>query len=783
VDVAVSAREAEVLDALGDRLTNNEIAERLVVSVRTVETHVSALLRKFGVDNRRELAAIAATRRRTAETTARRLPSTRNLFVGRTDEVAVVTRLLATERLVTLVGPAGVGKTRLAIEAARQVEPDAVFVDLTPSATGRVLPTVASAVGAGSDQGRSLAAALTDRLAASSGLLVLDNCEHVVAEAAEVVTQLLDQVSELRILATSREPLAIGGERAVALAPLPVPTGDENVEDVAANPAVQLFLDRARAADAGFAGEVSSAATIASICRQLDGIPLAIELGAAQIAALTPQQIDVRLADRFRLLRAPARQNERHAAMETAIAWSYELLDPRERAVLDRLAVFRGAFTLEAAEVVAADPPVVSADVLELLVRLVRRSLVVAERTGDVRTYRLLETTREYSWQRLASAGELVARRDRHRDWIFGRMREAAEGLSCSVVPAWLDALDDELPNIEAALEWSMTTPEGAAEALPVIRSLERYWLARGVRRAHGVRWSAAAAHRATGLPVADRVESLLGAVLLMIWSDIRGARTLADEAAKLADASPDPRARGYAALAQAWVALLSGSADEAAAFAAVGERLLDDDDPIRLWAGAALSVVHACRGDYPTAAELTNAVAHDFQRSGDHHMYGAWLSFAVDFEVAAGDRTAAREHAEIAIVEARAADCASCEAQAVGSRALLLDAPEQRLAAARDAVRLAYDIAEPWGVFLELEIVVGALADGGALADAALLAGAVHGLRAEAGMPAIVPSRVAALRHGEDVARAGLGDEAFAELVRDGKRLDYASAVAHALG
>jgi predicted ATPase/DNA-binding CsgD family transcriptional regulator len=392
-DIAVSAREAQVLDALADRLTNAEIAERLVLSIRTVETHVSALLRKFGAENRRQLAAIATGRRSTAPAAARRLPRALNLFVGRQDEVRALADLLGSARLVTLVGPAGVGKTRLAVEVAREIDETAVFVDLTPATAGGVLPTVAAAVGVGEEPWRTFTAALVDRLSSDATLVVLDNCEHVVGAAAEVVSDVLNGAVRLRILATSREPLAVPGERVVQVAPLPLPSADE---DALANAAVQLFVDRARAADASFVLDDSTSPSVASICRRLDGIPLAIELGAAQILALTPQQIDAKLADRFRLLRTPVRQNERHAAMETAIAWSYELLEPRERALMDRLSVLRGSFTLEVAEAVAADPPVDVADVLGLLVQLVRRSLVVAEVDGEIRRYRLLETTREF---------------------------------------------------------------------------------------------------------------------------------------------------------------------------------------------------------------------------------------------------------------------------------------------------------------------------------------------------------------------------------------------------
>ena len=576
-DGDISAREAEVLEALADRLTNIEIAERLFLSVRTVEHHVSALLRKLGAENRRKLADIARQRRSVGAGSAGRLPLAMTSFVGRYAECESVTATLAASRLVTVVGPAGVGKTRLAIEVARRMSVEAVFADLSAATDAASVPAVITgAAGADEPIGGTLLVALTQRLARGSTLLMLDNCEHVIESVARIVIGLLDSVPSLHVLATSRERLAIPGECVEVLRPLSTPADGARGQTLAGNESVRLFGDRARAAGAAFELEESTAQAIASICRRLDGIPLALELAAVQLPALTPQQVDARLADRFRLLRGPARGAERHhRTLEAAVAWSYDLLDARERTLLDRLSVFRGKFTLEAVEAVASGAPIDRAEVVELVVRLVHKSLVVPETVGEERRYRLLETMREFGLQRLADARELPVWRERHREWIFARMREAAAGLSCGVVPDWLDRLDDDLDNMEAALDWSMRAPDRAAEALVVVRSLEHYWMARGVRRAHGVRWSTEAAEHATTVAPAVRVEGLLGAVLLVMWSDLTAARTLAGKATDLAQGSGDRTAQGYACLAETWVAMFSGALGDAARFANRADRPL----------------------------------------------------------------------------------------------------------------------------------------------------------------------------------------------------------------
>jgi non-specific serine/threonine protein kinase len=788
--VAISPREAEVLDALADRLTNAEIADRLYLSVRTVETYVSALLRKYDAENRRALSRIGLQRReeRGPGPVARQLPSSLGSLIGRSDEVAAVTDGLAKFRLVTVVGPAGVGKTRLAVEAARTLRHDdheVTFCDLTPASdeVGAV-SALATAIGLPDAPVVPIRELLLRGLNRRPLLIVLDNCEHIIDEVTGLVDDCLAASDKLRILATSREPLTLPGELVIPLAPLRTPEADTVPGDgVETNDAVRLFAERAAATSTDFVLDEHTLPPVASICRRLDGMPLALELAAAQVAALTPQQIDARLRDRFQLLRVPARgRHDRHQALDAAVAWSYDLLEARERALLDRLAVFRGAFSLEAAETVAAGPPISTEQVIDLLVRLVRKSLVVAETAGDEKRFRLLETMREYGWQRLIDAGELDEWRSCHHAWAFERMRDVAAELSCSVVPEWLDALDEELENIEAALDWSMRTPEGAAEALTVVRSLERYWMARGVRRAHGVRWSTLAAERATTVECAARVEGLLGAVLLMMWSDLSAAGELARQAETLAATDIDATASGYAALAAGWVELFAGATGTADALLRRALALIDPTDPVHPWASAGWAILLGATGDWAGAVAALNDVAAECQRYDDAHMAGAWLSCAADFELITGDPTAARDHVTIALRQATTSDCASCESLALSVAAQLDDDPDTRLATARSALRLADGIGEVWAAIGVLELIVEALAAKGDAADAALLVGAARAIRASAKMVTDLPGRTAALERGDAAARAALDPATYAALVRDGERLDYASAVAHAL-
>ncbi|WP_238011703.1 LuxR C-terminal-related transcriptional regulator [Dactylosporangium sp. AC04546] len=524
----VTEREAEVLRAVGERLRNREIAERLHVSIRTVESHIAALLRKLGVADRAGLVEAGERLLRRPVPGRPAAPAPLTSLVGREREAAEVRERLGTHRLVTLVGPGGVGKTRLALHVAGPV---VFFADLAPVTADLVGGVVARALGVVPEPGWSLASDVT-------GLLLVDNCEHVVAEAAAVVAELLGGGS-LAVLATSREPLGVPGEVVYPVPPLDVPEDGAAVGDSAA---VRLFVERAAAASPGFALTDANAAAVAALCRRVDGLPLAIELAASRIRTFGPAELVEHLEHRFDLLSAGARTTgPRHRTLRGAIDWSYRLLDDDERALFDRLGVFPADF--DYAAVRAVHPGAV----VSLLPTLVDKSLVTSA-GADERRYRLLETIRAYAAERLAgSAAAAAARRD-HAAHYVAFAEDAAGHLRGAGQRRWLDRLTAEQPNLRAALAHCVEAGDLPA-AWRWIAALERFWDVTGQRR-EASEWVQRVL--AAGEPPASPavVAGLAAASALLHASDGRTALDLAERARRLAAGLDDvSRARAAHAL------------------------------------------------------------------------------------------------------------------------------------------------------------------------------------------------------------------------------------------
>ncbi len=448
------------------------------------------------------------------------LPRGLTSFIGRETELRELSGLLASIRLLTISGAGGVGKTRLAAEvglrAASAHRDGACWVDLAPLAEAEFLPVVVlRALGIGEAPGEPPTELLLEHLRGRQLLLLLDNCEHLAGACAGLAARLLPACPELRILTTSRERLGVEGEVVWRVPPLGFPDSDETIRltDLTRYGALRLFIERARAVEPRFQVEDQNLRAVAQICRQLDGIPLAIELAAAWTRALSVEQIAERLATGlFQVLRDPNRGvRPRHRTLRAAIDWSHDLLVDAERTVLRRLAAFSGGATLAAAEAVCGLPPLVSTDVLDVLAALGDKSLVVVSTIGDETRYRLLEPIRQYAHEWLVASGEADVVRRAHRDWSLALAERAAPELTGGDQLVWLDRLGRDHDNLRAALAWSLAAVDGGGEALRIAAALGRFWHYRG-GMSEGREWLERALARADEAPPAARALAFMWA-------------------------------------------------------------------------------------------------------------------------------------------------------------------------------------------------------------------------------------------------------------------------------
>jgi predicted ATPase len=494
------------------------------------------------------------------------LPSELTSLVGRTEAIAELRRLLVSARLLTLTGPGGIGKTRLALALGQTLLPDyqdgVWLVELAALADpALVAPTAAAAFGI-QESGMPLLEHLAEVLGRRVMLVVLDNCEHVARGCAELADSLLRSCPGLQILATSRERLDVSGEVIWRVPGLNVPERGRMKDPLRQTEkieAVQLFAERARAAS-GFRLGTHNSGAVTELCRQLEGIPLAIELAAGRTNVLTPQEIAHRVGDLFGVLiggsrTAPIRQQTMRATLD----WSYGLLSDSERTLFNRLSVFAGGWTLEAAEAVCADPKppglIRTEEVLELIGRLVDRSLVVAEPTesGSMR-YRMLEPLRQYANERLRKKGEDGAVRARHRDWCLALAEAAWPALIGPDQHMWFVRLTREHDNLRAALELTLQEPVDAVPALRLAGGLHWFWWRHG-HASEGRAWLARALELDDRLgtsrePAAQhaRLDALKGAAILARGQgEYEAAETFCTAMLALAQEVNDPAAKADA--------------------------------------------------------------------------------------------------------------------------------------------------------------------------------------------------------------------------------------------
>jgi len=424
------------------------------------------------------------------------LPAQLSSFVGRERDRADVVERLQSSRLVTLTGSGGSGKTRLALRVAESMIDDCSdgvwLTELTPlSDPALILPTVAAVFDVREVTGRALLDGLIRHLRNLHLLLVLDNCEHLIGASAQLIDALLRGAPRLRVLATSREPLGLAGESVYRVPSLSLPeAGALALEQLARSEAGRLFEARAADVKSGFVLSEANAAAVAQICRRLDGIPLALELAAARIRVMPPEQIAARLDDRFRLLTGGNRTAlPRQQTLRALIDWSWDLLVEPERAALRRLSVFVGGWTLEAAEAVCASDDLEAGAVLDMLTRLVDKSLVLAEDQDADERYRMLETMRQYAREKLLESGESGQVRDRHLSYYVELGKSSNAGLRGQGEATWLARLEIEHANLRAALEWSLDRGQAGAEAgMRLCGALGQFWNVRG-HWSEGLAW------------------------------------------------------------------------------------------------------------------------------------------------------------------------------------------------------------------------------------------------------------------------------------------------------
>jgi predicted ATPase/DNA-binding CsgD family transcriptional regulator len=670
IDAGVSEREAEVLSLVGDHLTNAEISARLYISVRTVESHVSSLLRKLGVNDRRALADLAAARAASvapaavsAETAAAVvpaapvLPSPLTSFVGRAAERAALAEAVQQRRLVTAVGPGGVGKTRLALAVAADVAErfaDGVwYVDLVPVTDPAMIgPAVADALGAGEQSTRSIEDTVIARLARARALVVLDNAEHLVDGVVVFVERLLGACPQVAVLATSRARLLVPFEWTFPVSGLTV--ADETAD---AGDAVALFVERA-AAVGGAPPAPEELRRVAAICRQLDGMALAIELAAARLPTLGLDGLEAGLADQIQLLAGGQRLDDRHRSLRTMLDWSCTLLDEPDRAVLWSVSLFASPFTADAAAVLLAGAGADGDDrggpgnghaaehgrtVAASLARLADQSLLVMVPGPGATRYRMLETIRQYGTARLVAAGDEAAARAAHLRWCRIAAARLLDDPDADRGP-WRAAFDTLADDLRAALLWAQDRPDQRDGAHDLALLLAGLTFARGLLGEAQRRYVQAA--EMTDDDAAAAVALRLAAGTAMNRHTGNDALDLYRAAADRSVAAGD---RGAAAWDLAQVAMMLDRAPGIIAELPPddeGRRLLAEAWPLAIASpsdprvGAALLSAEAFHGPEvdPLTMELAHRAVELSRRSGDAAGESAALDQLTACQLACGE-------------------------------------------------------------------------------------------------------------------------------------------------
>jgi len=731
------------------------------------------------------------------------LPAEPNSFIGRERDLAELTRLLGEVRALTLSGPGGIGKTRLAIRLAREVVTGMTWATDVPRDVeeawlveladwqGQTAQQVAITMGIREEQGVPLAQTLAEALRSRRMLLILDTCEHQVSDCATLVQLLLARCPWLRIIATSREPLRVRGETVWRVPPLDLPPDGAMGAELAAHEAVRLFAARAAGARPGFTLTSENTASVARLCRTLDGIPLGIELSAARVRALSVEQIADRLRDRFQLLNsgdrtAPLRQQTLRATVD----WSYELLDEAEQMLLRRLAVFSG-WNLDMAEQVCSDEAIPADAVLGLLISLIDKSLVVldGEAAGDAR-YRLLDTIQQYAAERLGAAGEKDALSLQHRDCILALVEETASGMFNRGEPPWPVRREvfrrgiAEYGNFRIALETSLAHGH-ADEGLRLCIGLRNMWVPHGDAR-EAATWL----DRFLVLPASDVSAPVRGRALACraeIAFDLQDYGTLlrcAAESLELSQASGDdfPVPTALRVISQA--AARAGRADDAVSYidealAAAEAAGNDWEAGLTMAARAAIAVRQGKLKSAQRAYEAALEVLADNNRWGVAQVEYGMGTLAR----ARGDAEAAVRYYTDAMEIFRELDAwpeiARCQA---GIGWIAITSSDYGLAekSLAENLRLNQACGQRLGIARGLEAFAALAAAQQQPERAARLAGAACQLRESLGHASGIGPRVEEVL---EFARARLGVSAAAALFAEGREMSPEDAAGFALG
>ncbi len=730
---------------------------------------------------------------RSLDTLPNNLPRQLSSFVGREGEVAEALTRLRETSILTLTGPGGVGKTRLALEIGAQLadeyEGGVWMVDLGSVVDETLVDeAVASALNVPQNPGAPLLGAIATSIGERRVLLIVDNCEHLLDAVVSTAEELLRHCANLRVLATSREALGIAGETLVPVPSLSLPPESATGQDLAtlaACDAVRLFVDRARAAMPGFALDVENGTAVAQICRRLDGIPLAVELAAARVRTLPPTQIASRLDHRFRLLSGGSRTAlPRHRTLRATFDWSYDLLADAERTLLSRLSVFSGSFSLQAAEEICAGGPVHATDMIDTLGRLIDRSLLASDPSPLEARYRMLETIREYAQEQLAESGEAEQLHLRHRDWYVDLVERARPGFfSGPVQPEWLARLAADGDNLQAALRWADEDPNGAVAELALASGLWRFWEVRG-DVAEGSAWLTRALARVGGEVSARRANALTGAgVLAARLGDYEAAATFHDASLLLYRDLGDPVAVATACSNSASVAVERGDLDRARQLYGEAITLARDAGVLN---GVAYSLINLAdvagrQGDAEEADRLYAESIEAFRSIGDQWGVAHATAKLAQAARRRGDRAAAREHyAEAIAMHLRTGDRHGT-ARLTASMGDL-SAEDGDLPAAehlyQEALAIRGQLGDRAGVANLLERLAGVAED--RPIRAATLLGAAGALREAAGATLPPPSAARVAQYLVDLGRAA-GPEAVAAAAAQGRAASWETVLARA--